>query len=275
MSHTGKSGCGIVVYDSPGGAESYKTSVPMPKWTSTTHSELYALRLGVRVALDSKRNALLICDSISALLSINTIEPQYEDHVNVIQRDLIRCNENNCIVQFMWVPSHVGICGNEKADTLAKAATMKSCPNPPVITLRQFKTILKNENKEEIRLTIDAERLNSYSINHYDKFENVKHIYGKGKMHTGPCDRLAARIRIGYRRVWEITYARTGRANPEHSCCVLCNREYANKLQHYISECPHLKPFRPQGKRFHELCLHFCNPENLYPILSIYPGLRM
>ena len=275
ISKTGKSGCGLIVYDSPVGNEIFQGSVSQPKWTTNNECETLGLKLGVRYAVSAKRNALLICDSKGALLSLNSGKPSYKSHIDAIQRDLIHCSKIGLRVQFMWAPAHVGIAGNEKADKLAKAGTKKQNLSEEVINMRQFRTILKSESNEERRLEMEYERLVSSSLKHYKKFMNNKHFYGKGKLYTGPCDRLAARIRLGYRNIWELNYERTGSVDPKYSSCSLCNAPHANKLLHYISYCPELEPFRPKRMRFHQLCKHFCSPETLYPILSLYPGLRM
>ena len=275
VSKTGKSGCGLIVYDSPRGNEIFQKSVAQPKWTTNCECEIIGLRLGIQYAASVKRNALLICDSKSALLSLNSGKPSYRSHIDSIQKDLIQCSKGGLKVQFMWAPAHVGITGNEKADKLAKTGTRKQYASEKVINMNQFRTILKSETNEERRLEMEYERLASSSLKHYKKFMNNKHFYGKGKLHTGPCDRLAARIRIGYRNIWELNYERTGSADPKYSNCTLCNAPHANKLVHYISYCPKLEPFRPTRMRFHELCKYFCSPDTLYPIFSLYPGLRM
>ena len=144
-----------------------------------------------------------------------------------------------------------------------------------MISLKQFSALLRKEKKEELEMYLNSQLPESCSIKHYAKFSNIKHTYGKGRLHTGPCDRIAARIRLGYRKLWELKYERTGQAKPEYSSCVLCGESMANNLQHYISFCPKLKPFRPQGMRYHELCIYFCNAENISPILDEYPGFKM
>ena len=118
-------------------------------------------------------------------------------------------------------------------------------------------------------------RNESYSINHYDLFRTIKHKYGKNKSQTGPCDRIAARIRLGYRKIWQMKYEAQGTARDEHSKCLLCDQPQGNTLEHYILNCETIKPFRPPERLgFYELCVHFCKPEILYPILNLYPDFR-
>ena len=274
VSSTGKTGCGMVVYDK-NGSKLHEVSIPMPKWTSVTKAELCALKLAIEYAGSVKKDALICSDSLSAILSLNTIKSQHSDYIDSIQLNAIYCFQNNVKIQFMWVPSHIGIKGNEYADKLAKAATLKNCTESSVFTLAQFKTIVRNDIKDFMQCVFDNQRCESISIKHYDNFKHENFLYGKGKLHTGPCDRLAARIRLGYRNIWEIRAERNKPSKPEFSCCTLCEQENSNTLYHYILFCPKLKSFRPKGKLFIELCHYFCKPENLYAMLSIYPGLKM
>lgn len=34
-----------------------------------------------------------------------------------------------CSIKFVWIPSHINICGNEATDSLAKAATRRIVPD--------------------------------------------------------------------------------------------------------------------------------------------------
>ena len=154
-------------------------------------------------------------------------------------------------------------------------AAIKGIGGPESITISQFKTQFENEYLESVKLRSDTQRNESNSIKHYDLFREVKHRYGKNKLHTGPCDRMAARIRLGYRKIWQIQYESNGIIHEEYSKCTLCNHPLGNTLEHYISSCPKLRHFRPTGVcLFHELCVHFCKPEVLYPILNVYPEFR-
>ena len=134
-----------------------------------------------------------------------------------MQQNAIQCLQRNIKIQFMWVPSHIGIAGNEYADKLAKAATLEMCTEPSSFTLTQFKTIVKKDINEYMQTVLDNERCESISIKHYDNFIHEKFHHGKGKLHTGPCNRLAARIRLHYRNVWQIRAEKNIRSKSEFS----------------------------------------------------------
>ena len=112
----------------------------------------------------------------------------------------------NYKIRFAWIPSHVEIMGNEMADRIAHDAAIKGTGGPESITISQFKTKFENEYLESVKLRSDTQRNESNSIKHYDLFREVKHRYGKNKLHTRPCDRIAARIRLGYKKIWQIKY---------------------------------------------------------------------
>ena len=272
---TGRAGYGFVVYEGNDMSDIHTVSASLPKWTTNLESELTAIKCGIMYASGHKRSALVISDSRSALQSINSFQTEYKHLANEINKDLTKGRDDGLNIQFMWVPSHVGIVGNEKADALAKAGSNNASPSGETITINQFRSLLKNHIADEQNLRINAERPTSFSIKHYDSFRVIKHTYGKGKLYAGPCDRLAARIRLGYRHPWEVAYGKTGNGGSEFSKCVLCKQDNSNTLIHYISDCSKLRPFRPANKRFYELCTYFCKPENILPILSIYPGFKM
>ena len=136
----------------------------------------------------------------------------------------------NYKIRFAWIPSHVGIMGNEMADRLAHDAAIKGTGGHESITISQFKTQFENEYLESVKLRSNTQRNESNSIKHYDLFREVKHGYGKNKHYTGPCDRMAARIRLGYRRIWQIQYEGSGIIHEEYSKCTLCNHPLGNTL---------------------------------------------
>ena len=179
----------------------------------------------------------------------------------------------------MWVPSHIGILGNEAADGEARSAALTQV-NEGIVTqvhsLRHFKTILNSEAKEAVRMRTNTQRGESITIKHYDMFKDISIDYGASGVHSGRCDRIAARIKLGYRRPWLCSFLRTGgEPHPVYSLCVLCNEIGKHTLEHYIIECTKLKVFRPPGMCFYELCLHFMKYETIIAIIGMYPAFQM
>jgi len=80
---------------------------------------------------------LIISDSLSALLALESHNPSNE----IIQQIHNIIAKSNKIIQFMWVPSHIDIPGNEKVDVLANEAT--TSPVATIINTLTYQDILK------------------------------------------------------------------------------------------------------------------------------------
>ncbi len=79
--------------------------------------ELMAILLAVQVIKERKiQNAVICSDSYSAIVSIDNQKSESRPDL------IMELKQSRIEVQFMWVPAHVGIKGNEEADKLAKQA---------------------------------------------------------------------------------------------------------------------------------------------------------
>ena len=64
---------------------------------------------------------LILTDSLSSLLALRSFSPRHPFVHDILSR-LTSLDQAGKSVQFCWVPSHVGIAGNERADVAARRA---------------------------------------------------------------------------------------------------------------------------------------------------------
>ena len=89
--------------------------------------ELYAIYMALNFIIDLKKYPLsitVLSDSMAALAAIASgTSSTREDIVLEIQAMSHHLIVQGCLVNFQWVPSHVGVTGNEVADAHAKDAS--------------------------------------------------------------------------------------------------------------------------------------------------------
>ena len=90
--------------------------------------EIYAVLMALRWVEEVKPDKVVICvDSSSVLKSLQSFRSKCREdllyHVLQTHSNLIQMGIE---MQFMWVPAHVGIEGNEEVDVLAKKALLNN-----------------------------------------------------------------------------------------------------------------------------------------------------
>lgn len=131
---------------SPNSIRKYKLS----KYTSIYTAELYAiLQALIYIRQDYNHHFLIITDSLSALKGMDQL---YTTHpiLQLIKNELQQIENDGKEIKFIWVPSHIGITGNEKADQAARDAIIDHNANIVLRTIStDFKSYLRGEiNKE-------------------------------------------------------------------------------------------------------------------------------
>ena len=107
-------GCGEVLHK-----KSQKKS--LPKETFIFSAEIYAINLTLDlISTSSPQKCIIHSDSLSVLQSLKYTKLENPLIVKIFNKlnSLIHSKK----VIFCWIPSHIGIQGNDKADSLAKAA---------------------------------------------------------------------------------------------------------------------------------------------------------
>ena len=101
----------------------------MSKWSTSYHGELQAIKLATDqiVQLLKTRKfkcAYILSDCQAAIQSVTSIDihNSHQKLIDEIHRDCDTIAESKVTLQLIWIPGHVNLDGNEKADINAKEA---------------------------------------------------------------------------------------------------------------------------------------------------------
>ena len=169
----------------------------------------------------------LLTDSLGALQTIKQLA--ITDNIAIVQS--IRDNINlipKC--HFMWIPSHIGIPGNEKADKLAKKALSNKRLKtllPTISIKRQFQKIRKHAAALKVTY-YESRKQVSTTLDNYDKRSNgaIPKTIPNNALHC----RQYLYFLTDYKLPQEQLFIATSRNCPD------CDGTYT--LLHHFFECP-------------------------------------
>ena len=197
----------------------------LPNHSSVFTAELQAISLALDFIENSRQDQFLIfSDSLSSLQAIQN----HHFDVPLIRNILERCHNlqtTNKSVSFWWIPSHVGIRGNERADSAAKAALglPESAIQIPHTDLRQ---------------KVNSHFLNKWQTNWnntlFNKLQSIKPHLGETKLANIVNRReevVLHRARVGHTHLTH-SYLLRGEDAPE---CIPC--QCLLTVEHVLIHC--------------------------------------
>lgn len=189
-------------------------------------AELFAILQSLRFIDILQRGTYLICtDSCSSLLAIKegiSNDPLVQNILTMIH--LVENTGKN--INFLWIPGHIGIAGNELADTAARLATDEPYLDDIPIRPDDLKTYLKTKIKQ---------KWNQEWNNSNHKLKHIKsNAYEQLPFPTNKRREQVAltRMRIGHTNLTHI-HLLCGNRPP---LCTHCNEQQT--VEHFIIECP-------------------------------------
>ncbi|GBN65923.1 hypothetical protein AVEN_168017-1, partial [Araneus ventricosus] len=218
----GHVGCGVVF---PSDTLSYR----LHNCCSVFTAELVAIFCALQEILPSnQRNFILYTDSMSALETLshydNRIHPVALEILSVLQ--FLRNKGFNII--FCWVPSHVGISGNETADVIARFASDFLPRALPYCDIKKFLV--------SHLLSVWQQKWNLLTRN---KLYPVKPLIGLWPaLLMRELDVKLTRLRIGHTRFTQ-RHLFLGQRAPR---CPTCHTDFT--VNHILVECPSFKCHR-------------------------------
>ncbi|XP_058807568.1 uncharacterized protein LOC131673537 [Phymastichus coffea] len=129
------------------------------KVASIFTAECLAINDAVDIALEyPNQRCFIFSDSLSALLSLKNYKNNVKTNPLLLEiREKIyefqKKAHKDCEIVLVWIPAHLGINGNEKADQLAKEAANSASTDIYKIPFTDFKEIAK---KKSIENTFDS-----------------------------------------------------------------------------------------------------------------------
>merc|ERR1712002_710162 len=137
-----KSGNGV---GSAAVTENGAITASLPTEASIYSAEMYAIKMAVSNAEQSRApQTVIFSDSRSV---IDSLHPRNDHPIcRYLNHKLHTLQNRNITVEICWVPSHIGIDGNEKADQKAKEASRRNPELIPIHHKDYFNTIRSNIN---------------------------------------------------------------------------------------------------------------------------------
>lgn len=124
-------GCAFVLGDT-------SRAFTLPKHASVFTSELVAIIKALcYIEVDNGNSYLILSDSLSSLIALRMLYPSNALVQEILQRVTV-LTESGTTITFCWIPGHVGIAGNERADAAAKRAAQRPSTRRFPVPARDF-----------------------------------------------------------------------------------------------------------------------------------------
>ena len=208
----------------------------LPNGSSTLQTELVAILKALQYAEARDKPVVIHTDSLGSIQALAKGPPK--DNVSLVTTiwaTAQQIKENGRTIHLNWIPSHVGIPGNEEADTAAKNAlhlpTVTAHPPP---SLSNLKNLMKSASHEVAKRNLrrwaseGSPSANWYLIARNNRTPFPSQLNRKTRNHLH-------RLRLGYRCHSEIK-------NTEEECAY-CSELCTYPLLHWIQECPETRPY--------------------------------
>ncbi|XP_069162981.1 uncharacterized protein [Procambarus clarkii] len=239
-------------------------------YASSTQAELTAIVMALRF-LERNTNGAVICtDSKAALQSLSKNQAENLAIVAEIKRAVRVLTNQGRVIKFLWIPSHVGICGNERADVLAaEGAEGDHIEYFIPKTQLQIRGIIRQHRRDKVTEERRIEAQTSESVRWYNMVAagNPNQYGRRGGRRVR--ESVIARIRLGYKYPWRFGMETTA----DQRSCRICGESDGHRLDHYLRECEHLRDIRNNCRIINptlfELGKHYLS--NIDTVLKRFP----
>ena len=207
--------------------------------TSIFTAEVEAIKLTLKYIKMSPRvnkKLVIFCDSKSVLENIDNQESKNPLMIDVLEK-LQELFHKGFTIRFCWIPSHVGISGNEQADLRAKDALNEPEPLDCFIPYTDFWPKVKNYIRNLWKNRWTSKHIHERPIKSFPINPNIRPYYINGLCRKDEV--VIHRIRIGHTRLTH-SYLMEDSLIP---MCIFC-QAIPISVKHLMIECPQLARIR-------------------------------
>jgi ribonuclease HI len=240
-------------------SEKFETSGRLQDGSSIFSAEMYAIYKAVEyIKSESLNKALIVSDSLSSLKALQN--PEHKETITCFVRQTVLKLKKE--ISFLWVPSHVGIFGNEQADKMAKEGLKKiECT---WVTIRDGINICKKKVWEEFQ-----QRWNEVDEN--NKLKRIKTKLDKSSELISLKRKdavIITRLRIGHsRKTHEFLFKKE-----KITTKCQCNENLT--VKHILEDCEYFKKIR-EKHNVNMKKLKSKKKKNLMKIIEYLKEIRM
>ena len=239
----------------------------LPPSCSIFTAELYAVNLAVQhiFKIGNREDYTIFTDSSSVLFSLRQSMPS-DRLVQEVQDWLVLAHtKRNVRINFCWVPAHVGIVGNERADRAAKDALGFLNVSQICIPFKDFKSKIHFYSKDKWQGRWSGLTNNA-------KLKSIHPSVDKWSVCNPPNRRdsvILTRLRIGHTHATHGYLLKSGEER-QIPLCDSCHMDLT--VRHVLIECPTFSRQRRinfvYGKSLSELLGDDCNVDYLMSFLK-------
>ena len=202
---------------------------PLPQMATVFTAELVAILCCLeRIAQLNNANSTIFTDSLSSVQLLHPTCTAYSPYRDLILEKADGLRKAGKNVAVVWIPAHVGIPGNEAADSAAKSAALLS-PDPCIkVPARDMRAVAKRYIISEWQKTWDREPPNN-------KLKEIRAKLGawsSSDRRSRVEEVILARLRIGH---CYSTHGYLLSRNSEATPCRLCGHPLS--VRHVLVEC--------------------------------------
>ena len=205
----------------------------LPASSSVFTAELLAVQSALKYIFFSSPSGnsfTIFTDSMSILLSLKKLFPSHHLVQDILDWVYLLINRRGISLRFCWVPSHVGIVGNEQADVAAKAATRLTHSSSMGVPASDFKS--------SISFYCKGRWQDHWSgLNNNFKLKSIRPSVQPWPHHQRDrrSDIVLTRLRIGHTYMTH-KYLLTSGAERQVPRCSTCHVNLT--VRHILVECP-------------------------------------